>query len=181
MSDFDAIRARLAASRSLILDELEREGLKIGADVAAVVENRVVSTGRDSHGQPFSPYSEKPAPAYLYFGQSRNNRGEQAVRRKAAKKEPVSYREFRALNGLNADKKNFEFTGEMWQGFGVLSSKKVRPGVIEITLGGRNQRTTALLAKHEKAEGESIIKPSHEEVKAAAAAFIERLKKAANV
>lgn len=181
MSDLNELRARFSGAKSLLLDELEREGLRFGADVSAVVENRVVSTGKNDLGTPFSPYSNKPAPAYLYLGKSRNNRGESAIRQRTKKKQGVSYREFRELNGLNANKKNFEFTGEMWQGFGVLSSRKVAPGIIEVTIGAKNARTSALLTKHEKAEGRSIIKPSPAEIQAAAAGIISRLKKAANV
>jgi hypothetical protein len=181
VSDLNEIRARFSGAKSFLLDELEREGLRFGADVSAVVENRVVSTGKNDIGTPFSPYSTKRAPAYLYLGKSRNNRGEGAIKQRIKKKEGVSYREFRELNGLNADKKNFEFTGEMWQGFGVVSSRKIAAGVIEVTIGAKNARTSALLTKHEKAEGRSIIKPSAAEVQAAAAGILSRLKKAANV
>jgi hypothetical protein len=128
VSDLNEIRARFSGAKSFLLDELEREGLRFGADVSAVVENRVVSTGKNDIGTPFSPYSTKRAPAYLYLGKSRNNRGEGAIKQRIKKKEGVSYREFRELNGLNADKKNFEFTGEMWQGFGVVSSRKIAAG-----------------------------------------------------
>lgn len=151
----DALKAR-------ILAELPEQAKIAGADLAALIKNRVVQTGRNAEGQQFSPYSEKPAPAFLYYGKSRSAQGEQRVRAKAKKREGISYREFRELNNLNTDKKNFEFTGEMWRGIEVQESKKGQVSVVVIA--GNTQEVRDRLRYHTEAERINILKPSGEEI-----------------
>ncbi len=158
------LRQALARIKADILESLPPEGAKAGADAAALVENRIVTTGRTAEGGNLSPYSTKEVPAYYYYGRSRNNRGETAIRAKAKAREGVSYREFRQLNGLNVQNKNLEFTGEMWQGFGVVSVQQVQAGVLEIEIGGKVPRTEKLLGYHSSRERTQISKPSPEEV-----------------
>lgn len=93
------------------------------------------------------------------------------------KRQPVSYRQFRQFNGLNTDKKNFEFTGEMWQGFGVKSARQTRPGIFEVTIGGKNSRTDSLLGYHEAREGVDITEPSQQELNQIQAAIQARIAK----
>lgn len=169
------IRQRVAAARRDLLAALSIEGATAGADAAALVEQRIVERGEKAEGGRLSPYSNKGAPAYLYFGRSRNASGEAAVRRKAKARELVSYREFRQLNGLNTNVKNLQFTGEMWQGFGVVSVRPVRPGVVVVTLGGKNARTTTLLGYHNQREATDVTKPSRAEIELITRAMNERL------
>lgn len=159
------LQQKIQRARAALANNLEREALRSGADIAAVVENRVVSTGRNAEGQPFSPYSDKPVPAFWFYGRSRSNAGEKKVRDAAKKKQGVSYRQFRQFNGLNTGNKNFEFTGEMWQGFGVIGVRQVQPGVYEVTVGGKNERTRSLLGYHEAREGIDITEPSAQEIR----------------
>lgn len=152
----DALKAR-------ILAELPTQAKIAGADLAALIKNRVVQTGRNAEGQAFSPYSEKQVPAYLYYGKSRSAQGENRVRAKAKKREGVSYREFRELNNLNTDKKNFEFTGEMWRGVEVQETKQGAVSVIVISGGSQTVRDKLRYAT--EAERINILKPAKEEIK----------------
>lgn len=169
------LQQKIQRARMALANNMEREALRAGADIAAVVENRVVSTGRNAEGQPFSPYSDKQVPAFWFYGRSRNNSGERKVQAAAKKKQGVSYRQFRQFNGLNTGNKNFEFTGEMWQGFGIKEVRQVRPGVYEVTIGGKNERTRSLLGYHEAREGIDITEPSNQEIRQLQAAIQARI------
>lgn len=152
----DALKAR-------ILAELPAQAKIAGTDLAALIKNRVVQTGKNADGQAFSPYSEKQVPAYLYYGKSRSQQAEQRVRAKAKKREGVSYREFRNLNNLNTDIKNFEFTGEMWRGVEVQETKQGAVSVIVIAGGSQAVRDKLRYAT--EAERINILKPAKEEIK----------------
>lgn len=154
---------QIDALKERILAELPAQAKTAGADLAALVKNRVVQTGINAEGQAFSPYSEREVPAYLYFGRSRSQQGETRVRAKAKKREGVSYREFRELNNLNTDKKNFEFTGEMWRGVEVQESRQGRVSVVVITGGSSAVKDKLRYATEQ--EKINILKPSKEEVR----------------
>lgn len=158
------LQDKLRRVTAQITNNLDREILAAGADIAALVEDRVVQTGRDFQGASFSPYSTKEIPAFLYIGRSRNAAGENRIRKAAQKKEMVSYKEFREFNGLRTQKKIFEFTGEMWQGFGVTGVRQERPGVYSVTIGGKNSRTQELIGYHSAREGVEITAPSQQEI-----------------
>lgn len=175
MSNIAEIRSEIQQARAALLAALEPEALRAGADIAALVENRIVDKGEKADGGSLTPYSTKPVPAFFYFGRSRNNTGEKAVRRKAKDKQPISYKEFRQVNGLNTDHKNLEFTGEMWQGFGPVSVRILRPGVAEVTIGGKNERTRSLLGYHSDREKTEITAPNREEIRQISAGIIARL------
>lgn len=156
VQQIDALKARL-------LEELPTQAKIAGADLAALIKNRVVQTGINAEGQAFSPYSEKEVPAYLYFGRSRSQQGENKVRAKAKKREGVSYREFRNLNNLKTDKKNFEFTGEMWRGVEVQTTKQGQVSVAVIA--GNSQTVKDKLRYATEQEKINILKPSKEELR----------------
>lgn len=177
MGSLNEIRLKIQRARAAMLTDFRREALAAGADAAALVESRIVHTGKKSDGTPLSPYSTKQVPAFFYFNRSRNNAGERAVRARAKKKQGVSYKEFRQLNGLNTDKKNLEFTGEMWQGFGVTGVTITRPGVAEVRIGGKNARTEALLGYHSASENTDIAEPSAAEIQQVQAGIADRLAK----
>lgn len=155
VGQIDALKAR-------ILAELPTQAKTAGADLAALIKNRVVQTGKNAEGQSFSPYSEKEVPAYLYYGKSRSSQAEQRVRAKAKKREGVSYREFRNLNNLNTDIKNFEFTGEMWRGVEVQETKQGQVSVVVIA--GGSQAVKDKLRYATEAERINILKPSKQEL-----------------
>lgn len=177
MSDLSEIRTQIQSVRARLSAALTTEALRAGADVAALVENRIVTTGRKSDGGTLTPYSNKPVPAFFYFNRSRNNAGEQAIRKMAKQRKGVSYKEFRTMNGLNVANKNLEFTGEMWQGFGVTAVREIQPGLYRVTVGGKNSRSDALLGYHSQRERTDVTEPSKKEIDQVKAALAERLEK----
>jgi hypothetical protein len=172
----DELRNGIARAKAEILASLEVEGARVGADAAALVEDRIVTKGEKNTGGNLSPYSTKPVPAFLYFGRSPNQAGDKAVRDRAKKREGVSYREFRALNGLNVSPKNLQFTGEMWQGFGVIGVRKIGEGIVEVEIGGKNPRSSLLLAAHSDRENTRITAPSDRELALIKTGIEQRLK-----
>ena len=89
-------------------------------DLAALVTNRVVQKGENYLGSAFSPYSKNTVAAWRFWGKSRTQAAERKLRALSRAKGALSYEEFRSLNNLKTDKKNFEFTGEMWRKFGIV-------------------------------------------------------------
>lgn len=157
------LSARIDRAQVRLDAEIEAQAAIAGNDIVALVTNRVVQSGKASDGAPFTPYSTTELPAFFYFNKSRNAGGEAKVRAKAKKKEPISYKEFRALNSLNTSPKNFEFAGSMWRGFGVLGVQRTPSGA-KITIGGRNKDAADKISYNSEREGKSIIKPSEQEV-----------------
>lgn len=169
------LRQRIEKAKTALLNALLPEGGKAGADFAALVEDRVVSKGERSDGGKFSSYSTKPVPAYFYFGRSRNASGERQVRAAAKNKQGVSYRDFRTFNGLNTGFKNFQFTGEMWQNFGVRNVQVIGKGLVRIEIGGKNERSKKLLGYHSDRENSNLSEPSQNEIKLVVDGIRERL------
>jgi len=165
MSDITTLRASLQKAKAEIQSALISEGNVIGADTAALIEDRIVSKGEKAEGGKFSPYSTKPVPAFLYFGRSRNAGGEAAVKRAAKEKKGVSYKDFRQFNGLNTSFKNFQFSGEMFQGFGVRAVRLISSTVVEIEIGGKNSRSNLLFEAHSERENSELTAPSEKELK----------------
>ena len=175
MSNTSELIQGIRKAKAELLSNLLPQATITGADAAALVENRIVSKGERADGGKFSPYSTKGVAAFRYFGRSRNAAGERAVRDAAKKKQEVSYQDFRRLNGLNTSVKNFQFTGEMWQGFGVVDIRVVSPGIAEVTIGGTNARTAFLLKAHAEREGASLTGNSKSELALITDALNERL------
>lgn len=161
--NLDDLKKSVQALKTALLSSLETEVQVAGMDAAALVEQRVVSTGKKADGARFSPYSTKPVSAYYYFRRSLNQSGEQSVRRAAKERQGVSYRQFREFNGRNTNVKNFQFTGRMWQGFGVRRVVRMSAGVFRIELGGKTQYSETLLGYHEAREGTDLGEVSQQE------------------
>ena len=174
--NLDDLRQGIKKAQDQIIGALQSEAATAGADAAALIENRIVSKGERNDGQKFSPYSTKGVPAFLYFGRSRNGAGEASVKKAAKEKRGVSYSDFRRLNGLNTNVKNFQFTGEMFQGFGVRSVKVLGQGIVEIEIGGKNARSNLLLKAHSEREGSELTQPSQTEVDLVSKGISERIK-----
>jgi len=173
--DIQNLRASLQKAKAEIQSALISEGNVIGADTAALIEDRIVSKGEKAEGGKFSPYSTKPVPAFLYFGRSRNAGGETAVKRAAKEKKGVSYKDFRQFNGLNTSFKNFQFSGEMWSGFGVRAVRLVSSTVVEIEIGGKNSRSNLLFKAHSERENSELTAPSEKELKIISETVQERI------
>ena len=175
MSNTSELIQGIRKAKAELLSNLLPQATITGADAAALVENRIVSKGERADGGKFSPYSTKGVAAFRYFGRSRNAAGERAVRDAAKKKQEVSYQDFRRMNGLGTSIKNFQFTGEMWQGMGVVDVRIISQGVAEVTIGGKNTRTTFLLKVHAEREGASLTENSKSEIKYMTEALNERI------
>lgn len=159
----DELTAKIDRIIQRVETEIVIEAAKAGADLSALIANRVIQTGKDSGGSAFTPYSTVPVPAFWYFNRSRSGAGEAKVRAKAKKGEKISYRDFRVLNNLNPAPKNFEFTGEMWRGFGVVKTVKTPDGA-SVTIGGRTPGSEKKLDWNTRQERKDIIEPSKQEI-----------------
>ena len=144
-------------------DELEVQARSAGLDLVAIVANRVVQKGETAEGGSFTPYSTKEIPAFFFLGKSRTATAEAKVKALSKYPDNLSYKEFRAINNLNTSHKNFEFSGEMWRGFGVLSATK-SPNGVTLTIGGRSEASEDRITWNSKREGTSIILPSKAEL-----------------
>lgn len=169
-----------AAKLRLLRSQIEREAADIGAgighDVAALVADRVVQRGQTEDGGSFSPYSTKPAPAFFFRGKSRRSSADSAVARLQKARTPLSYAAFRELNGLKSDKKNFEFTGEMWRGLGV-TAVGFDGRTIRVTIGGKTASSGQKIGWLSEQEGRNIIEPSAAELARAARSASQRIQR----
>jgi len=173
--DIQNLSKGIQKAKAEIRSSLIGEGNVIGADAVALIEDRIVSKGEKAEGGKFSPYSTKPVAAFRYFGRSRNAGGEAAVKRAAKEKKGVSYKDFRQFNGLNTSFKNFQFSGEMWQGFGVRGVKLLSSTVVEIEIGGKNSRSNLLFKAHSERENSELTAPSQKELQIISETVSERI------
>ena len=171
----DELRKGISLTIKEIRANLPQEASRAGADASALIEERVVERGERADGGKFSAYSTKKVPAFFFFGKSRNGGGDAAVRKAAKDGEGVSYSEFRRFNGLNTSVKNFQFTGEMWQGFGVKQITTISEDVVEIEIGGKNARSSLLLKAHSDREGSELTKNSVSELEQITQGVNERI------
>lgn len=159
MSELSEYISRLKTAKGQLKSDLERVAVKAVNDMLSLTINRVTQTGTASDGAAFTPYSTKQVGAWRYLGKSRTDSAEGKVRAKVKKKEPLSYAEFRRLNGLKTDKKIFEFTGEMWRQTGIVAVTSEN-GKVTVIVAGKNDLTNDKLAGHSNREGKDIVKPS---------------------
>jgi hypothetical protein len=152
----ERIKSRLDAELSTVAEVA-------GKDLAALVTLRVTQRGQASDGAQFTPYSDTLLPAHFYYDKSRNASGEARVRKAGKEKKKISYKQFRVINGLNAAPKNFEFTGEMWRKFSVLSVSRTAQGVM-VTIGGATTDAAKKIADNSKREGKLIVAASDSEL-----------------
>jgi len=135
----------------------------VANDLVALITNRVTIEGKDSKGNKFSDYSDKEVAAANFIDKSRTQSANKKVKELAKAQGALSYKGFRKLNGLKVDKKNFEFTGGMWQGFGVLRVSGTASDY-RITMGGKTPDVAKKIAENSYAENVNIIAPSDKEI-----------------
>ena len=133
------------------------------SDTAALVANRVRMTGENAKGAQFSPYSRNPMGAWRLIGKSRTGSAEAKVKTAAKEGKLISYAEFRQMNNLRVDKKNFEFTGEMWQKFNVKSAT-LKGKLIEVVVGGTTKDSAFKIQENTDREKILITDVSRDEV-----------------
>ena len=154
---------QLDAAIARIESGAEQQVARAGLDLVGLISTRVIQQGKTADGGRFTPYSRDQIPAFFYFNRSRNNSGEQGVRRAAKEKRGVSYAEFRQLNGLKVDFKNFEFTGDMWRNFRVKKVERTGTGY-RLTIGGASEDARQKIEWLSDQEGRLIIEPSRQEL-----------------
>lgn len=141
-------------------------------DISALIENRVVQTGKTATGGKFSNYS---------ITETYINTSKPGIPRKVA---PVGktgetkfkngephkttyfkngYKGFRSSQGRVSNFKNFELTGEMWRGFGVENLQKTATGA-KAELGGKTGASQDKIDWMSDQEDRPIIKPSKKEI-----------------
>ncbi len=117
----------------------EQEALAMASNALSSISARVINQGKKADGNQFPPYSETQMPVWFYAGKptragsaygklqkavkSGKIGSKKKVKSKATGKdyvlETASYKEWREVNNLPTDVKNFSFTGQMWQQVGV--------------------------------------------------------------
>lgn len=173
-SKINAAIADLSGSPALI-----SAGFEAGQSIIAQIADRIRTRGLDSENQPFTPYSTNQLPAFFYIGKSRTTSANNAVKQKAKKKETLSYADFRQINGLKTDKKNFEFTGEMFRELKVLSVQ-LQGTLLVIEYGGGTKASEDKFRWNSEQEGESILKPAKSEISIAEQIILNRVKRLIN-
>ena len=176
-----------AAKRIDNLQKLIRRDLplfiqeRIAQDAVFKIHNRVVRTQKNYLGGSFSAYSTRPILTTGITEKSARIRravaGSKAARKKLdwvtikAGGKNVSlfelkggYAQMRRLEGFGNRNKSFEFTTQMWRGFGVKRTRKT-PNEIIITLGGRNLESQKKIDVNSQREGINIINISDKELK----------------
>lgn len=168
---------RLDELIDFVENELPNYAHRVAAnDLAALIAKRVIETGTNYKGAKFSAYSTNKVPAYKFWGKSRNQTAEKKVRKISRARGALSYSEFRGLNNLLTTNKNFEFFGEMWKKFGVVSYTN-NGGNFRVTLGGQTTTAQKKIDENSNREGVSVIEASQREINIIAAttqAWLER-------
>jgi hypothetical protein len=160
--DIDEMIARLDDAASRINREAEKQCIVVVNDIAQLVKNRVIQSGKTADNGTFSPYSSKQLPAYFYFDKSRTASAEKTVRNKAKTKQTLSYKDFREVNNLETKTKNFEFSGDMWRHFGVVAHR-YENGIATVEIGGQTTEAAKKIAVSGWKENQSIIAISETE------------------
>ena len=138
----------------------------LAVDVIAQVFDRVTSTGESHTGALFTAYSTQDIPAFRFWGKSRTQTAEDKVRAlardKNKRKRVLNYQKFRDINGLNSDKKTFEFTGDMWSSLGVIETVKTATG-FTTRIASKTKSGQEKIEVNSEREGLSIIEANEVE------------------
>ena len=169
---------------------------RIAQNAISKIVERVVGRQKNFMGGSFSAYSTRPI---LTTGVTeRGSRVRRAVAgSKSARRDldwvtiksggknvtlfelPGGYAQIRRLSGFGNRNKSFEFTGQMWRGFGVKRVRKTSKEII-ITLGGKNLEAQKKIDANSQREGISIINISDKELKELAVMVDKELQRYVN-
>jgi len=156
--------AKLEQLQDYLRNELPVFAEQVAAnDLAALVSNRVIQKGENYLGGQFKPYSTNTVAAWRFWGQSRTQAAEKRVRARSRARGVMSYVEFRGLNNLNTDRKNFQFTGEMWRKFGIVRVQLLGNN-FKIRVGGTTPAAQTKIDENSAREGLSIIEANEREI-----------------
>lgn len=164
MGALKGTRDNLSELKNFLAKQLPQEAAQVAAnDLSALVTNRVVQKGIDHTGKPFSPYSTRTVAAFRFYGKSRTQAAERRIRALAKAKGVLSSEEFRKINNLRTDKKNFEFTGEMWRKFGIVRQSFTQHRV-SISMGGTTTESQRKIDANSEKEGVNIVEANKKEL-----------------
>ena len=167
MSDF----RRLADLFRIAIDSLtssrEADAVRVASDTLALVESRIIETGKDADGVKFPAYSTRKMSASRFAGKSRNAGAEARVKKAKA----LSYAEFRQLNNLQTGHVDLYLTGEMWRGTGVIVEKRLLRSTL-VRIGGRTPESARKIDLNSIHYKGSILEPSPIEIQQVRAAWL---------
>lgn len=160
MSGFRQLSDKIRAAINFVAASRESEAVRIASDTLALVESRIIQTGKNSDGNKLPGYSKTQLPKSSFYGKSRNGGAEARVRKA---KKTLSYSEFRELNNLQAGHVDLYFTGEMWRGTGVIVEKRLLRST-RVIIGGRTPESSNKIDWNSARYGGSILEPSAKEL-----------------
>lgn len=146
---------------------------KKGIEIENMVRNRVIMKQINEKGSKFSPYSkrsilssgttEKSSTVFRTLANSKTKRRKLkwVTIKKGGKtirlfEVPGGYDEIRKIEGFPNKNKSYEFTGKMWQQFGLVKKKSSKTQTI-VSFGGQTKYAQDLINHHSEREGLSII------------------------
>lgn len=156
MSGFRELANTLRTAISTVTASRETEAVRIASNTLALVESRIIQTGKDSDGKRLPGYSTTQLPKSSYYNKSRNTGSDNRVRKA---KKTLSYMGFRQLNNLQTDHVDLYFTGEMWRGTGVIVEKRLLRST-RVVIGGRTPESSNKIDWNSARYGQSILEPS---------------------
>lgn len=159
MSDFRNLADLFRLTLDALTSSREADAVRVASDTLALVESRIIETGKGADGSRFPGYSQKKMPAHFYAGKSRSAGAEQRVKKAGS----LSYAEFRQLNNLQTGHVDLYFTGEMWRGTGVIVEKRLLRSTF-VRIGGRTPQSAKKIELNSARYGGSILEPSVSEV-----------------
>lgn len=151
-----------------LISEIQRKQPDIAIGVAAsflsAIRNRVQSERVGVDGQPYSDYSTRPlSPKTWPSLPSRGNKDSKIERAKRKDNGLFSYKTWREVNNLRTDRKDFTFTGEMFQSLQLSPVASTNKGV-KVTISPRTERSKKVLEHNEKREGKPILQPDQDTI-----------------
>jgi hypothetical protein len=160
--------------------DLPNELTKIAAhNTVAQIHTRVIDKQVNAKGQRFGRYSTRPTLSsgttekskrvFNALAGSKKKRSELdwvTIKRKGKNVHLFvvkgGYQEIREIEGFSNEYKSFEFTTEMWRGFGVKRTEK-SSGRFTVVLGGKNSESQNKIDWNSEREGVDIIDASRQE------------------
>lgn len=196
------MNAQEAATRFEKLEKIIQKELpvfiqqRIAFNAVNMIHDRVVYQQKNYLGASFSNYSRRPM---LTSGKTeKSNRVGRALASSKQKRSqltwvtvrsggrnvhlfelPGGYAQLRRLEGFTNARKSFEFTTQMWRGFGVKRTSITQNQII-ITLGGKNLEAQKKIDYNSQREGVSIINISDKELKELAKMVDKEIQKYVN-
>lgn len=130
--------SRLRATVIDLRNSREVESIVIAKDVLAMVKSRVINKGQDENNQKIGDYSLAVVPVYFY--KNKEKRVGDAVEKLRKKYGNfASYKDWREVNNLGVEFKNYSFTGHMWASvYPIVVEKDAGSVTIAITASTDN-------------------------------------------